>query len=243
MRKLLGSGDQLSVIQSSNGGFPAWEPQRAYRWWEKFNPTEFFEDTLIEREYVECASSAIQGLSLFRKLHPTHRRKEIEDNSIASQKQFDTLKTRRSLMVHEGLAAAGRNYNNSPALRKACEFLLSKQLACGGWGESYLSSRNKANVDPKPIHRGIRVMINSQIEGGDFPQQEITGVFMRNCTLNYSSYRNIFLIWALGEYRSRVLCVTASPFHHYIMLYPLDPLICEHVYDFTTKGNYKDVGI
>jgi hypothetical protein len=35
--------------------------------------------------------------------------------------------------------------------------------------------------------------------------QEITGVFMRNCTLNYSSYRNIFPIWALGEYRRRVL--------------------------------------
>lgn len=37
-------------IQSSNGGFPAWEPQRAFRWLEKFNPTEFFEDTLIETE-------------------------------------------------------------------------------------------------------------------------------------------------------------------------------------------------
>jgi len=28
---------------------------------------------------------------------------------------------------------------------------------------------------------------------------------MRNCTLNYSSYRNIFPIWALGEYRRQVL--------------------------------------
>jgi len=35
-------------------------------------------------------------------------------------------------------------------------------------------------------------------------QQEITGVFMRNCTLNYSSYRNIFPIWVLGKYRRRV---------------------------------------
>ncbi|KAK3221201.1 hypothetical protein Dsin_008226 [Dipteronia sinensis] len=243
--------DAVNVIlslQSSNGGFPAWEPQRAYRWLEKFNPTEFFEDTLIEREYVECASSAIQGLSLFRKLHPTHRRKEIDDSiSRAIRYIEDTQKpdgswygcwgicyTYGTWFAVEGLAAAGRNYNNSPALRKACEFLLSKQLACGGWGESYLSSRNKeytnlpgnranlvqtawallslidagqANVDPKPIHRGIRVMINSQMEDGDFPQQEITGVFMRNCTLNYSSYRNIFPIWALGEYRRHVLSV------------------------------------
>ncbi|KAG5559753.1 hypothetical protein RHGRI_009308 [Rhododendron griersonianum] len=64
--------------QSSNGGFPAWEPQRAFSWLEKFNPTEFFEDVLIEREYVECTASAIQGLVLFRQLHPGHRTKEID---------------------------------------------------------------------------------------------------------------------------------------------------------------------
>ncbi|GMN53543.1 hypothetical protein TIFTF001_022667 [Ficus carica] len=76
--------DAVNVIlslQSKNGGFPAWEPQRAFRWLEKFNPTEFFEDTLIEREYVECTSSAIQALTMFRKLYPKHRRKEI-DNCI-----------------------------------------------------------------------------------------------------------------------------------------------------------------
>lgn len=43
----------------------------------------------------------------------------------------------------EGLAACGKTYKNSPTLRKACEFLLSKQLPNGGWGESYLSSQNK----------------------------------------------------------------------------------------------------
>ncbi|XP_058757955.1 lupeol synthase-like [Vicia villosa] len=72
--------DAVNVIhslQSSNGGFPAWEPQNAYSWLEKFNPTEFFEDTLIEREYVECTGSTMQALVLFTKLHPCHRTKEI----------------------------------------------------------------------------------------------------------------------------------------------------------------------
>ncbi|KAF6139460.1 hypothetical protein GIB67_005579 [Kingdonia uniflora] len=33
------------------------------------------------------------------------------------------------------LAAAGKNCNNSLTVRKAYEFLLSMQLAFGGWGE------------------------------------------------------------------------------------------------------------
>ncbi|CAL8989485.1 unnamed protein product [Prunus brigantina] len=241
--------DAVNVIlslQSISGGFPAWEPQRAFRWLEKFNPTEFFEDTLIEREYVECTSSAVQGLALFRKLYPEHRRKEIESSISRGIRYIEDTQnpdgswygcwgicyTYGTWFAVEGLAACGKNYQNSLALRKACEFLLSKQLPNGGWGESYLSSQNKAytnldgnranlvhtswallslinagqvDIDSTPIDRGIRLLINSQMPDGDFPQQEITGVFMRNCTLNYSSYRNIFPKWALGQYRQRVL--------------------------------------
>lgn len=43
----------------------------------------------------------------------------------------------------KGLLAAGKTYETSVCIRKACGFLLSKQLPCGGWGESYLSCQNK----------------------------------------------------------------------------------------------------
>jgi len=43
----------------------------------------------------------------------------------------------------KGLVSSGRSFSDCSNIRKASEFLLSKQLPSGGWGESYLSSQNK----------------------------------------------------------------------------------------------------
>ncbi|XP_052194608.1 lupeol synthase-like [Diospyros lotus] len=240
----------LLSLQSSNGGFTAWEPRRAFHWLEKLNPVELFEDVLVEQEYVECTASAIQGLALFRRLHPTHRREEIEKCISRAVRYIEKTQnvdgswygswgicyTYGTWYAVRGLVACGRNYHNSPTLRKACDFLLSKQLPDGGWGESCLSSSNKVytnlgdnrsnlvqsswallslidagqgEIDRNPIDRGIRLLINSQMEDGDFPQQEITGVFFKTCNLNYGVYRNTFPIWALAEYQRCVGVVRA----------------------------------
>lgn len=213
---------------------------------QKFNPIEFFEDTMIETEYVECTSAALQAMVLFKKLHPMHRTKEVENCITKALQYIEHVQkpdgswygcwgicfTYGTWFAVEALVACGKKYHNSPALRKACKFLLSKQLPDGGWGESFLSSSNKvytnlegnrshlvhtswallslikagqADFDPTPIHRGLRVLINSQMEEGDFPQQEPVGAFMKHGALNYAAYRNYFPIWALGEYRRHVL--------------------------------------
>ncbi|GMH96001.1 hypothetical protein TrVE_jg11003 [Triparma verrucosa] len=55
--------------------------------------------------------------------------------------------------------------------------------------------------DSDSVERGIQYLMKRQLSTGDWPQEGISGVFNRSCGITYTSYRNVFPIWALGRFR------------------------------------------
>jgi len=110
------------------------------------------------------------------------------------------------------------------ALANAAAFLLDRQHRDGGWGEQfescvqrkYIPSQQSQVVNTSwallslmaigsgdthdAIKRGMEVLYSRQAADGDYAQENISGVFNHSCMITYTSYRNVFPIWAMGRY-------------------------------------------
>lgn len=231
--------DTLLTMQNGNGGFASYEVVRGSQLLELLNPAEVFDRIMVEYCYVECTSACFSTLTLFSQSFPQYRSKEIRAvregaiRFVKSQQRPDgsfygswgICFTYGTMFAVEALSLDRGTYSSSAHIRKAVDFLLSKQMSDGGWGESYMSSESEVYVHAsrslvvqtswaliglilsKPpasvvaaIERGVQLLISRQTKTGEWLQEDTEGVFNRTCMIGYPNYRHYFPIKALGIY-------------------------------------------
>ncbi|KAI5478948.1 lanosterol synthase [Pseudohyphozyma bogoriensis] len=234
--RMCDSIDLILSLQNPSGGFASYELIRGPEFLELLNPAEVFAKIMIEVAYPECSTACVTALNLFRKKYPDYRPAEIERAINAT---FDFIKdeqradgswygswgvcfTYATMFAVESLSLAGETYENSESVKKACDFLLSKQMDDGGWGESFKSCESRVYVhnvtsqvvntawavltllhahypDPEPIKRGCRLIMERQQFDGSWKVESIMGVFNHNVTIEYPNFVFSWTIWALGK--------------------------------------------
>jgi lanosterol synthase len=138
-------------MQNSDGGYATYEPRKGPFWLEWFNPAEVFGNIMVDYNYVECTTAVLLGLTTFRKYYPEHQKAEIQsclDRCVGYIKgcqrkdgswygSWAVCFTYATWFGIEALSSLGETYENSDNVRRACDFLVSKQETDGGWGEAY----------------------------------------------------------------------------------------------------------
>ncbi|KAH9939145.1 lanosterol synthase [Amylocystis lapponica] len=235
-RRLCDAVDILLGMQNSDDGFASYELIRGPGWLELLNPAEVFGDIMIEHSYPECTTSVITALSIFRKYYPAYRAADIERTITRAVNYIHKAQkpegawvgswgicfTYATQFALESLSLVGETYETSERSRRACDFLVGKQRADGGWGESYRSCEVSMWVEheqtqvvqtcwaamaliyarypkPEPIERAVRLVMSRQKPDGSWPQEAIEGVFNKNVAIAYPNFKFSFTIWMLGR--------------------------------------------
>jgi squalene cyclase len=53
------------------------------------------------------------------------------------------------------------------------------------------------------LRKAAACLLKKQLPDGDWPQENIMGVFNNNCMITYANYKNIFPLWALGKFATK----------------------------------------
>lgn len=145
--------DTLLLKQNTDGGFAGFERARTGAWLEKLNPAEVFDQCMVEHSYIECTATILTSLALFQRHFPHYRAHAIKatisraaDFVRASQRADGSWEgawgicfTYAMSFALAALEIVQETYQTSKNVRKACEWLVSKQKDDGGWGEDYSS--------------------------------------------------------------------------------------------------------
>ncbi|BEI79554.1 hypothetical protein CcaverHIS002_0100830 [Cutaneotrichosporon cavernicola] len=228
--------DVMLSMQNPSGGYASYELQRGSERMEWLNAAEVFGKIMVDYLYPECSTSVLSALEHFRKIDPKYRAVEIAvcidrvvewihrdqrpDGSWYGS--WGVCFTYATMFALESLAIAGETHANSERVRRACAFLLSKQMADGGWGETYMSCvtgeythHEQSQVvmtswsvlaliygkspDHEAIRRGCALIMSRQLPDGAWAQEGTEGIFNKNCAIDYPAFKHIFCIWALGR--------------------------------------------
>lgn len=209
--------DTLCTMQNASGGFASYETTRGSEYMEYLNAAEVFGRIMVEYDYPECTTGVVTALSLFSKYYPTYRRQEIvkiKQGALEyirkAQRQdgswygsWGICFTYAGMFALESLASVGETYANSSRVRKACDFLLGKQMEDGGWGESYracetgvythhaksqivqtcwalLAMMEAEYPHKEPLEKAVRLIMARQTAQGAWEQEAIEGVFNKS---------------------------------------------------------------
>ncbi|KAK4684411.1 hypothetical protein P7C73_g5763, partial [Tremellales sp. Uapishka_1] len=116
--------------------------------------------------------------------------------------------TYATMFALESLAIAGETCATSARVQRACDFLVSKQMDDGGWGETYMScvtgeyaQHEKSQVvqtawsilaliygdyrDKSVVEKATRLIMGRQKKNGEWEQEDTEGIFNKNCAIDY----------------------------------------------------------
>ncbi|EFX01703.1 lanosterol synthase [Grosmannia clavigera kw1407] len=230
--------DTVLTFQSKSGGCASYEPPRQGEWMEILNAAEVFSKIMVEYDYPECTTAVVTALSRFHKHWPNYRAAEIDRVIRRAVGWIKTAQlpdgswygswgicfTYATMFALESLSSIGEKYGSSGHAKRACEFLVSKQRADGGWSESYKACEQMEYIehpsgslvvqtawaliglmqaeypDVEPIKAGIRLIMGRQQANGEWLQEAIEGVFNKSCMISYPNYKFVFPMKALGMF-------------------------------------------
>lgn len=235
------AADWIAGMQSTNGGWGAFDADNEYYY---LNYIPFADHgALLDPPEVDVTGRCVSFLAQVgdKRYEPAIRkgvqfilREQEPDGSWYGR--WGTNYIYGTFAALAALNAVGEDPNGRP-IRRAVDWLKSKQLPDSGWGEtgdSYYFGERRAKsyfrstpsqtawallalmaageVESEAVRRGVAYLLEAPREGSKWREDEYTAVgFPRVFYLRYHGYSAYFPLWALARYRNLVAGNTQRP--------------------------------